>query len=283
MSDINVQLPKGSIRERLFIIIFGHMTPAGWTFDIILILCIIASVVVVMLDSVHSAQVVYGNILITLEWVFTIIFTIEYALRIFCAPRPLRYMFSFFGLVDLLAIIPTYLGLILPESRYLAVIRFLRVLRVFRVLKITQYVGESNLLMQALWASRRKVMVFLFTVLTIATIFGSLMYVLEGEEHGYTSIPKSIYWAIVTLTTVGYGDISPETALGQFLSSVIMIMGYSIIAVPTGIVSAEIAQATKIARHERRCLSCDKIHHEEEAQFCPHCGAAQATNNEDSD
>ena len=273
MSTLGDNVSRDSWREKIFIIIFGHETPAGKTFDISLILCIIASVVVVILDSVKAIQANHGLLLQTLEWIFTIIFTIEYVLRIICVRRPLRYMTSFFGIIDLLSIIPSYIGLFFPVSRYLMVIRFLRVLRIFRVLKITKYIGESNLLMEALWASRRKILVFLFAVLTIATIFGSFMYVIEGEKYGFTSIPKGIYWAIVTLTTVGYGELRPQTSFGQFIAAIIMIMGYGIIAVPTGIVTSEIAQASKTPRQDHQCSTCKASQHEDDAKFCRHCGA----------
>ncbi|MCQ1536632.1 ion transporter [Methanosarcina sp. KYL-1] len=264
--------PESNWRNTLYTIIFEADTPAGKLFDEVLILSILLSVIVVMLDSVSSIAVRYGNLFYILEWVFTILFTVEYFLRLICVGRPLRYATSFFGIIDLMAILPTYLSLLLPGSRYLLVIRSLRLLRVFRVLKLAQYLGEADLLIRALRASRRKITLFLFTVLNLVVILGSLMYVIEGPESGFTSIPRSIYWAIITLTTVGYGDIVPETNLGQALASVIMIIGYSIIAVPTGIVTSEITYAGKYSKG-RVCQNCSFEGHDIDAKFCKHCGA----------
>jgi voltage-gated potassium channel len=208
-----------------------------------------------------------------IEWIFTIIFTIEYALRLYSVRRPLAYATSFFGIVDLMAILPSYLSIIFPGgTHYLLVIRVLRVLRIFRVLKLAQYVGEIQVLSRALIASRRKIIVFLFTVTTLVIIFGSLMYLIEKPEHGFTSIPRSIYWAIVTLTTVGYGDISPKTELGQAISAIIMIIGYGIIAVPTGIVTAELTQTYKKGVSTQACRLCSAEGHDPDAKHCKHCG-----------
>lgn len=259
-------------RNTLYTIIFEADTPAGKLFDEVLIFTILLSVIVVMLDSVSGIAVAYGGLFYILEWVFTILFTVEYFLRLICVGRPLRYATSFFGIIDLLAILPTYLSLLLPGSRYLVVIRSLRLLRIFRVLKLVQYVGEADLLMRALRASRRKITLFLFAVLNLVVILGSFMYVIEGAESGFTSIPRSIYWAIITLTTVGYGDIVPVTNLGQALASVIMIIGYSIIAVPTGIVTSEITFASKNL-NGRVCQSCSFEGHDSDAKFCKRCGA----------
>jgi voltage-gated potassium channel len=258
-------------QDILYHIIFEAETPAGKWFDVVLIASIIVSVIVVMLDSVSDVNRVYGNALYIIEWFFTILFTIEYVLRLLCIGRPLLYATSFFGIVDLIAVIPTYLSLIVPGSQFLLVIRIIRILRVFRVLKLIQYVGESHLLMQALRASRRKIIVFLFAVFTLVIIFGSLMYVIEGEENGFTSIPRSVYWAVVTLTTVGYGDISPQTNIGQMLAAIVMVMGYGIIAVPTGIVTAEYSAARRIGT--RVCSKCSSEGHSEDAVFCKDCGA----------
>lgn len=260
-------------QQQLHEIIFGAETKAGKTFDVVLIASIIISVIVVMLDSVSSLQKTYGSLFTLLEWFFTILFTVEYVLRLLCVGNPARYATSFFGVVDLLAILPTYLSLLLPGTQFLVVIRMLRVLRIFRVLKLMQYIGEANLLIKSLRASSRKITVFLFAVLTLIIIFGSLMYIIEGEENGFTSIPRSIYWAIVTMTTVGYGDISPKTGFGQTLAALVMIIGYSIIAVPTGIVTAEITQRFSVDICNRLCSECGSCDHAAEADFCQYCGA----------
>ncbi len=269
---MNKENPSGSWRNALYKIIFEADTPTGKHFDLILIWSIVLSVLAVMLDSVSAIRDRLGMQLYAVEWFFTILFTVEYVLRLVCVNQPLRYAASFFGMVDLLSIVPTYLSLFIPGSQYLLVIRVLRVLRVFRVLKLAHYLGEAKVLMQALRASRRKITVFLFTVLTIVIIVGSLMYIVEGAENGFTSIPRSIYWAIVTLTTVGYGDISPQTAVGQALASVIMIMGYGIIAVPTGIVTVEISRAEQKRVTARTCPECLAEGHDGDAGHCKYCG-----------
>lgn len=261
-------------REKLHVIIFGTDTKAGKLFDIVLIISIVLSVVAVMFDSVSDIHAEYGDFLYGVEWFFTILFTIEYIARIISVKRPTQYMTSFFGVIDLLAIVPTYLSILLPGTQYLLVIRILRVLRIFRVLKLAAHVKEARHLGRALRASRRKITVFLFTVMTVVVIAGSFMYLIEGEGNGFSSIPRSIYWAIVTLTTVGYGDISPQTNLGQILAAIIMIMGYSIIAVPTGIVTVEMARSTDTPLTTRACPSCGKDGHDPDAHFCKHCGAA---------
>lgn len=260
-------------RIKLYEIIFEADTPSGKLFDIILIMSIVLSVIAVMLDSVSVIRQNCGDLLYSVEWFFTIIFTIEYALRLLCVGQPIRYATSFFGIVDLLAIVPTYISLFLPGSQYLIVIRVLRVLRIFRVLKLVQYLREATLLMQALRASRRKITIFLFTVLTLTIIFGSAMYLIEGEENGFTSIPRSIYWSIVTLTTVGYGDISPKTGLGQTIAAFIMILGYSIIAVPTGIVTVEMSNAARKEISTQACPECSAEGHDSDAKYCKFCGA----------
>jgi voltage-gated potassium channel len=226
-----------------------------------------------MLDSVSSIQKLHGRFLLTGEWIFTILFTIEYVLRLLSVGRPGAYATSFYGIVDLLAILPTYLSIFFPGAQYLLVIRILRVLRIFRILKLVQYLGEARMLTQALRASLRKIIVFLIAVLTLVTIFGAFIYLVEDPENGFTSIPKSVYWAIVTLTTVGYGDISPQTVLGQLISSAIMIIGYGIIAVPTGIVTVELAQAFKRKISTQACLECSAEGHDADAKFCKYCGA----------
>jgi voltage-gated potassium channel len=260
-------------RLKLHEVIFEADTPAGKWFDVLLILAILTSVVLVMLDSVGTIQKSYGPILLAGEWFFTILFTIEYVLRLLSVGRPLAYATSFFGVVDFLAILPTYLSILIPGAQYLLVIRILRVLRIFRILKLVQYLGEARMLTQALRASSRKITVFLIVVLTLVTIFGSLIYLIEDPKDGYTSIPKSIYWSIVTLTTVGYGDISPKTSLGQLLSALIMIIGYGIIAVPTGIVTVELAQAFKRQISTQACPECSAEGHDIDAKHCKYCGS----------
>ncbi len=261
------------LRKELHEIIFGAETPGGKLFDVVLIVSIILSVVVVMLDSVGAVNAAHGSLLSALEWFFTLLFTAEYLLRLSCVGKPLRYAASFFGVIDLLAVVPTYLSLLFPGTQFLVVIRVLRVLRIFRVLKLVQYMGEANLLITALKASARRITVFLFTVLTLMVVFGSLIYIIEGEKNGFTSIPISIYWAIVTMTTVGYGDLSPKTGLGQALSALVMIVGYSIIAVPTGIVTSEITHRFKKKVNNRPCPECGASDHEAEALYCRHCGS----------
>jgi voltage-gated potassium channel len=265
---------KRDWQTKIHEIIFEADTLAGKTFDILLIISIMISVFVVMLESISSVRDLYGRQLYLTEWFFTILFSVEYVLRLVSVGRPLKYARSFFGVVDLLAVIPTYLGLLFPAGHYLMVIRILRVLRVFRILKLANYLGEARLLMEALRASRTKITIFIFTVMTIVVIVGSLMYVIEGEANGFTSIPRGIYWAIVTLTTVGYGDISPKTDLGQALASMVMIMGYAIIAVPTGIVTAEISQQTSRQKvSTQACPECSLEGHESDAVCCKWCGA----------
>jgi voltage-gated potassium channel len=254
-------------------VIFEADTNAGKAFDVVLIWSIIISVLVVMLDSVASYRAQYGDWFYSLEWFFTILFTIEYVFRIFTVQKARGYIFSFYGIVDLLSILPTYLSILLPGSEYFLVIRILRVLRVFRVLKFTQYLIEVDQLRKAMASSRRKILVFIFTVVTITVIVGSLMYVIEGAENGFTSIPKGIYWAIVTLTTVGYGDISPQTNLGQMVSAIIMIMGYGIIAVPTGIVTVELSRAQGSKHTTEVCRYCSGEGHDTDAEYCKYCGS----------
>lgn len=260
-------------RESINEIIFGSETRLGKLFDIILIISIICSVVVVMLGSVSRLQIKYQEMFFYLEWFFTILFTLEYLLRLISVQRPLLYARSFFGIVDFLSIIPTYLSLFIPSVKYMLVIRILRLLRIFRVLKLTAYMGEAQVLMGALKKSSRKIIVFLYTILTLVVVFGSFMYVVEGSEAGFTSIPKSMYWAMVTLTTVGYGDIAPQTPLGQSIAAFIMIMGYGIIAVPTGIYSAELIKTYSPEKiNNKACADCGKIGHDTDAEYCKYCG-----------
>ena len=260
-----------TFRKRLYVIIFESNTPAGKGFDLLLIVSILLSVFVVCLDSVSYYNEKFGALLYSLEWFFTILFTVEYFLRIYSIGKPIKYIFSFFGIIDLLSIIPTYISIFVPGSQYLSVIRILRVLRIFRILKLILYVGEANLLMKAIASSRRKIVVFLFSLFTMVTIIGAIMYLIEGEANGFTSIPRSIYWAIVTITTVGYGDISPQTEIGQLFASIAMILGYATIAVPTGIISAEFAHITQKS-NSLVCSGCSSEAHEDDAEFCKSCG-----------
>lgn len=259
-------------RHKVYEIVFEAETPAGKAFDMALIAVILLSVFAVFLESVRSVREIFGYELFIAEWFFTILFSIEFILRLVAVKRPMRYVFSFYGLVDLMAILPTYVSLLFPGTQYLLVIRILRLLRIFRILKLTSYISESRVITTALQRSRQKIIVFLVAIFTIVTVVGSLMYVVEGEEHGFTDIPTSIYWAIVTLTTVGYGDLSPKTGLGKFLASIVMIMGYGIIAVPTGIVTAELTRAAKPAS-THVCHECHAEGHDLDATHCKYCGA----------
>lgn len=262
-----------SHKQRLYTIIYDSHTTAGRLFDLILIGAILASVIVVMVDSIEAMNQHYGQLLLTLEWVFTLIFSVEYLVRIYCNPKPFRYIFSFFGVIDFLAILPAYLLAFFAGAKYMMMIRLLRILRVFRILKLSHYVTQANLLLVAISASKSKILVFLCFMLTITSLFGAVMYLIEGPEHGFTSIPRSIYWAIVTVTTVGYGDISPQTALGQTLSSLMMLTGYAIIAVPTGIFTAELSKTMKDHISQTECPACRKAGHYVGANYCYACGA----------
>jgi len=260
-------------RHRFHEVIFEADTPAGKAFDVALLVAIVASVAAAVLESVAEIRAVFGTALLIVEWTFTVLFTVEYLLRLACVRRPWRYARSFFGIVDLMAVLPTYLSFFFVGAHSLIVIRALRLLRVFRVLKLAHFVGEARMLRVALRASSRKIIVFLGTVLTLVIIIGALMYLIEGQETGFVNIPVSIYWAIVTLTTVGYGDIAPQTVAGRLLASAVMIMGYAIIAVPTGIVTVEIAQASRRAISTQACPSCGAEGHDADADFCKYCGA----------
>lgn len=264
--------PLALWRENIHEIIFEADTPAGKLFDIVLIFTIIASVLAVMLGSVESINQYYGQWLIYIEWLFTILFSIEYILRIICVRKPWLYMKSFFGIVDLLSILPSYIALFFAGAQTMMVIRALRVLRIFRIFKLGEYLGEAHALIRAMRASRTKIFIFLYTVFIFVIIFGSAMYLVEGSENGFSSIPKSIYWAIVTLTTVGYGDLAPHTSLGQMLASAVMIMGYAIIAVPTGIYTAELAKEYKRDVTNIACQNCGEEGHDDDAVFCKYCG-----------
>ena len=276
MAPSNRPLNGPPWRAPLHDILFEADGGASTAFDVCLILAILASVLVVMLDSVETIVERHHQLLLVLEWVFTILFTIEYAVRLAAVQSKRRYALSFFGIVDLFSIIPTYLSVLLPGAQFLVIIRVLRVLRVFRVLKLVRYLGEARTLGRALAASRYRIAVFLITVLTLVVVLGSFMYLIEGSDAGFTSIPVSVYWAVVTLTTVGFGDITPDTAVGQFLAALIMLMGYGMIAVPTGIVSVELAHAAgrTEAAPGLRILVCSGCHsgaHDEDARFCKKC------------
>lgn len=260
------------MRDRIYEIIFEADTRVGRLFDLLLLVSIVLSVTAVALESIAVLQVQYGFWFDAAEWFFTLLFTIEYLLRLATVGRPFKYATSFFGVVDLLAILPTYLSLLFPGTEALVVIRALRLLRVFRILKMARYVHQASMLRQAMQASATKITIFLYTVATLVIIIGTLMYLIEGAEAGFTSIPRSIYWAIVTITTVGYGDIAPFTPLGQALAAVTMILGYSVLAVPTGIITVEMSQQRRV--NTRVCPECSHEGHEIDADFCHACGAA---------
>ena len=262
-----------SLKSLLHEIIYEADTPEGKLFDILLLFLILLSVFVVMLDSIDIFHENYRYLFDIIEWIITIVFSIEYALRIIVVKKPFKYISSFFGIIDLLSILPQYLSFFFVGGGSLVALRALRLLRVFRILKLTRFVGESNFLIRSLQASRAKIGVFLFTVFILSIIFGTIMYLVENGQNGFTSIPESIYWTIVTLTTVGYGDIFPGTTIGKFIASIIMIMGYGIIAVPTGIVSAEMAQKRRRPdTNTQSCPSCAESSHKDNAKFCHSCG-----------
>lgn len=266
-------------RRRWFDIIYRHDTPPSKNFDLLLIVAIVASVIVVMLDSDPWLHVDHARALYAIEWGFTLLFTAEYVLRLVVVRRPLRYALSWWGFIDLLSILPTYLSVFFPGSQTLLVVRILRMLRLFRILKLTQYVEESGLLMHALWSGRRKIFLFVSALLAIAVIFGALMYVIEGPENGFATIPTGMYWAIVTMSTVGFGDITPQTPLGRVFASVLILIGYSIIAVPTGIFTVELAKAMREEvdgpgkSDKRGCPDCGLEGHDPNALHCRRCGA----------
>lgn len=270
---------RSPVREAIYEVIFGYESKAGKIFDLVLILMILSSVVAVLLDSVPAVSARYHGLLYTMEWGFTILFTIEYALRLYSARSSKGYALSFYGIVDLLSILPTYLSFLFPGIISLIVIRILRVLRIFRILKLLRYIGEANILLRALLGARRKIFLFLYGVLTLMVIFGSLMFLVEGPENGFTSIPTSIYWAVVTIATVGYGDIVPSTPLGQAIAMVAIIIGYSIIAIPTGIVGSELVNEYKRQQGDakdfaRLCTNCNRSGHDRDAFYCKQCGSS---------
>ena len=265
---------KHNWKTKLHEIIYEADTPAGKLFDVILLIAIVVSILLVMLESVSSFDAKYHTFLNVSEWVITILFSIEYILRVITVKKPLKYITSFYGVIDLLSTIPKYLSIIFVGGHHLAALRALRLLRVFRILKLARYLGASNSLIQALKASRVKISVFLFAVVILSIILGTIMYMVEGEENGFTNIPKSVYWCIVTLTTVGYGDIAPQTPFGQFIASIVMVLGYGIIAVPTGIVTAEMTKnkSSEIQTNTQCCVNCLAEKHQNGAEFCHKCG-----------
>jgi len=266
--------PEKGWREKLYEVIFEANTPAGKFFDVALVIIIFTSVITLMLESVNSIYIKYKVLFKVLEWFYTIVFTIEYILRLICVKSPIRYAKSTYGIIDLLSVLPSYIELFLPNTHFLLIVRSFRLLRVFRIFKMVKFLRESRMLTLSLLSSYRKITIFLFFVLLLTVFFGSLMYVVEYQHNpGFTNIPQSIYWAIVTLTTVGYGDIAPITALGKVLASFIMILGYAIIAVPTGLVTASIMKDKhgQINHHEL-CSHCLREGHDQDAEFCKHCG-----------
>ncbi|WP_194091338.1 ion transporter [Vibrio hibernica] len=269
-------MQENSLKHQLYIIIFGTHTPAGRRFDIFLIIAIITSLFVLMLDSMAAIEVKWQQELTYLEYGFTALFTIEYLLRLYCSPKPSAYARSFYGIIDLIAIIPTYLVFFFPSASFIGIIRLLRVMRIFRILKLVRFLQDSNILMRSLIMAKRKIFIFFSAVAVLVTIFGALMFVIEGPQNGFTSIPQSIYWAIVTITTVGYGDFVPKTPLGQAIASVTMLLGYCILAVPTGIITAELNQEMNAHRNLVLCPNCTRSGHESDALFCKHCGGELA-------
>jgi len=259
-------------RKKLHTVIYEADSKAGKLFDLILLAVIVVSIVAVMLESVASIKIRYGKTLAIIEWIVTVVFTLEYIARIVAVKRPWHYIFSFYGIIDLLATLPKYVGLLFPGSGFLLSIRAVRLLRVFRILKLAHFVGASNQLVSAIKTSRAKIAVFLFSVLVLCIIIGTLMYMIEGPEHGFTSIPISVYWTVVTLTTVGFGDITPTTPFGQFISALVMILGYGIIAVPTGLVTAELMREKKVNLNTQVCPNCSADKHRDDAHFCYNCG-----------
>ena len=269
---------QSPLQRKFYQVIFGTETPAGKWFDITLMVVIVASVAVIMLDSIPRLHAHYGSLYLRIEWLFTVLFTVEYLIRVWCTPNRRGYMLSVYGVVDLLALLPTYLSLILPAASPLLIIRLLRILRIFRVLRLLSLLREANELAGALRRSARKVFVFFSMMIILTTIFGCLMYVVEGAENGFDTIPRSIYWAIVTITTVGYGDVYPLTATGRAIASVGMLIGYAVIAVPTGIVTAELTVAQQTRRDNelrasRNCTNCASVEIDASAHYCRHCGA----------
>ncbi|ARV73133.1 ion transporter [Vibrio campbellii] len=269
-------MPRKSIKHHLYVIIFGTHTRAGRAFDIALIIAIITSLLVLILESLPSVMTEWSRELRYIEYTFTAIFTVEYLLRLYCSPKPKSYATSFYGVVDLLAILPTYLAIFFPGASFMGVVRLLRVMRIFRILKLVRYLQDSNILLRSLLMARRKILIFFSTVGILVTIFGALIFVIEGPHNGFTSIPKSIYWAIVTITTVGYGDMVPQTHLGKAIASLTMLLGYSILAVPTGIITAELSNEMNAHKQLVKCPNCNCSGHDSDAMHCKHCGSELA-------
>ena len=273
---------ENNLKTRIYKIIFESKTPAGQLYDIMLIISILTSVTCVMLQTVASIHLRFGRFLAITEIFFTAIYTLEYIIRLWCAPKPMKYAKSFFGTVDLLGVLPTYIGIFYPNMRFLQAIRILRTLRIFQILRLTRYEQDANDLLRAFQSSRRKITIFLLAIFALVVILGSVMFMIEDAESGFTNIPLSIYWAIVTLTTVGYGDIAPTTPLGQAIASLIMIMGYCIIAVPTGIVTVQFAEEKKVNTTKRACIKCNEIIKDNNANFCSNCGTTLKYNKANS-
>jgi voltage-gated potassium channel len=261
------------LKKQLRSVIFGTETPAGKRFDIALMVCIVLSVILIFIDTTEYVNSLYGDYISIAEWTFTVLFTVEYILRLYCSLNRLHYARSFFGVVDLVSILPSYLGLIFPGANVALALRVLRLFRVFRVLKLLRYLSDGQILLKAMVQSGRKVFMFFFSVSLIIMVLSVVMYVVEGPNNGFTSIPKSMYWTVVTITTVGYGDITPQTPLGQGIAALTMLIGYSIIAIPTGILTAEISHEMVRTRDLRKCSNCGKKGHDKDAEYCNHCGS----------
>jgi len=269
-------MSRKPLKHHLYVIIFGTHTPAGRAFDISLIIAILASLLVLILESIPNVMTEWSQELRYIEYTFTALFTIEYLLRLYCSPKPKSYATSFYGIVDLLAILPTYLAIFFPGASFMGVVRLLRVMRIFRILKLVRYLQDSNILLRSLLMARRKILIFFSTVGILVVIFGALIFVIEGPENGFTSIPHSIYWAIVTITTVGYGDMVPQTAIGKAIASLTMLLGYSILAVPTGIITAELSSEMNSHKELVKCPNCNRSGHDPDALYCKHCASELA-------
>ncbi|MFA0283762.1 ion transporter [Vibrio sp. 10N.222.55.F12] len=269
-------MSRKPLKHHLYVIIFGTHTPAGRAFDITLIVAILASLLVLILESIPNVMTEWSQQLRYIEYTFTALFTLEYLLRLYCSPKPKSYATSFYGVVDLLAILPTYLAIIFPGASFMGVVRLLRVMRIFRILKLVRYLQDSNILLRSLLMARRKILIFFSTVGILVVIFGALIFVIEGPDNGFTSIPHSIYWAIVTITTVGYGDMVPQTALGKAIASLTMLLGYSILAVPTGIITAELSNEMNSHKELVKCPNCNQAGHDSDAMYCKHCASELA-------